>query len=90
VLGKAGEIMRAFFISREEGYTDTKDLLKFISEFTDWVNIQPSELVEALCGIYWIMKVILLLKKGGKRSDLEKASRKESSQDSAGSLNSDG
>ena len=90
VLGKAGEIMRAFFISREEGYTDTKDLILFISEFNNWVNILPSELVEALCGIDWIMKVILLLKKGGKRSDLEKAWHKESSQDSAGSLNSDG
>ena len=36
------------------------------------------------------MKAILWLKKGGDISDLTIASHKESSQDSAGSVNSDG
>jgi hypothetical protein len=90
VLEKAGEIMHAFYSSRGEGYTDTRDIRKALFEFSEWAKSKPSGLVEALYGIYTIMGVILWLKKGGKRSDLEKASRKESSQDSAGSLNSEG
>ncbi|KAH8747391.1 hypothetical protein BGZ57DRAFT_916761 [Hyaloscypha finlandica] len=90
VLAKAGEIMHAFFISRGEGYTDTRNIRKALIEFREWEESKPSGLVEALSGICTIMGVILWLKEGGKRSDLEKASRKESSQDSARSLNSDG
>jgi hypothetical protein len=90
VLEEASEIMHAFFTSRGEGYTDTNDFRKAVFEFNEWLLSEPSELVEAFYGTLKIMEAILLLKKGGKRSDLTKASRKESSQDSAGSLNSDG
>jgi hypothetical protein len=90
VLEKAGEIMHAFFTSRREGYTDTEHLMSALFEFSKWAKSKPSELMEALDGIHTIMEVILWLKKVGKSSDLEKAWRKESSQDSAGSLNSDG
>lgn len=90
VLRKAGEIMHASFTSRGEAYTDTKDLTKDLFEFNEWVKSNPSELVEALRGISTTMKAILWLKKGGDISDLTIASHKESSQDSAGSLNSDG
>jgi hypothetical protein len=90
VLGKAGEIMHAFYSSRGVGCTDTKGLIETLVEFDEWEKTQPSELKEALYGTYRMMIVIFWLKKGGKISDLEKASRKEPSQDSAGSLNSDG
>jgi hypothetical protein len=90
VLEEAGEIMHAFFISRGEGYTDKKDLRDAQVEFNRWAKSKPSEFREAFYETHAIMQVILWLKKGGKRSVLEKSLRKESSQDSAGSLDSDG
>jgi hypothetical protein len=90
VLEKAGEIMHAFFSSRGVGYTDTKDHMEALLEYGEWGKSQPSELIKALDEIDIIMSAILFFKKGGKWSDLEKASRKESPQDPVGSLNSDG
>jgi hypothetical protein len=88
VLRTAMEIMHVSFTSRGEAYTDTKE--KDLFEFNEWVKRTPSELVEALRGIDTAMKAILWLKKGGDISNLTIASLKESSQDSAGSVNSDG
>jgi hypothetical protein len=68
VLVNAGKIMHAFITSRGEGDTDTKEVIKALSEFNKWGKNKPSELVEAVYGIETLMEIILWLKKGGDMS----------------------
>ena len=69
-----GRIMHDFFSSRGEGYTDAKDIRDALFEFDGWERSDPIELTKALDETNTIMNVILFLKRGGKMSDLTKAS----------------